>query len=100
MPKRVSPQPAARLTQRSEHFGIAAVQSAASEDDATTLRRLAAQPNVDYLLHDRIVSAHTPPRPNHPRNDRHPNLHHLYRPPPHPRPHQHTNPGHPTAPAL
>ncbi len=48
-----------RLTQRSEHFGIAAVQSAASEDDATTLRRLAAQPNVDHLLHDRIVSAHT-----------------------------------------
>ena len=48
----------ARLTQRSERLGIAAVQSAASEDDATTLRRLAAQPNVDYVLHDRIVSAH------------------------------------------
>ena len=48
----------ARLTQRNEHLGIAAVQSAASEDDATTLRRLAAQPNVDYVLHDRIVSAH------------------------------------------
>ena len=47
-----------RLTRRSEHFGIAAVQSAASEDDTTTLRRLAAQPNVDYVLHDRIVSAH------------------------------------------
>jgi lantibiotic leader peptide-processing serine protease len=48
----------ARLTQRSERLGIAAVQSAASEDDASTLRRLAAQPNVDYVLHDRIVSAH------------------------------------------
>jgi len=48
----------AHLTQRNEHLGIAAVQSAASEDDATTLRRLAAQPNVDYVLHDRIVSAH------------------------------------------
>ncbi len=48
-----------RLTRRSEHFGIAAVQSAASEDDTTTLRRLAAQPNVDYVLHDRIVSAHS-----------------------------------------
>jgi subtilisin family serine protease len=46
----------ARLTQRNEHFGIAAVES--HDDDATTLRRLAAQPNVDYVLHDRIVSAH------------------------------------------
>jgi lantibiotic leader peptide-processing serine protease len=48
----------ARLTRRDEHFGIAAVQSATHDDDATTLRRLAAQPNVDYVLHDRIVSAH------------------------------------------
>jgi subtilisin family serine protease len=47
----------ARLTQRNEHFGIAAVES--QDDDATTLRRLAAQPNVDYVLHDRIVSAHS-----------------------------------------
>jgi subtilisin family serine protease len=46
----------ARLTQRNEHFGIAAVES--HDDDATTLHRLAAQPNVDYVLHDRIVSAH------------------------------------------
>jgi lantibiotic leader peptide-processing serine protease len=48
----------AHLTRRNEHFGIAAVQSAAQDDDATTLRRLAAQPNVDLVLHDRIVSAH------------------------------------------
>ncbi|MEI9980562.1 MAG: S8 family peptidase [Edaphobacter sp.] len=48
----------ARLTSRNEHFGIAAVQSSSSEDDATTLRRLATQPNVAYVLHDRIVSAH------------------------------------------
>jgi subtilisin family serine protease len=48
-----------RLMRRNEHFGIAAVQSASTEDDATTLRRLAAQPNVDRVLHDRIVSAHT-----------------------------------------
>src|SRR5271154_939654 len=47
----------ARLTQRNEHLGIAAVQSTA-QDDAATLRRLTAQPNVDYVLHDRIVSAH------------------------------------------
>jgi subtilisin family serine protease len=48
----------ARLLQRSEHFGIAAVQSPASQDDATSLRLLSAQPNVAYVLHDRIVSAH------------------------------------------
>jgi hypothetical protein len=51
----------AHLTQRNEHFGIAAVVSTtqtSGEDDATTLRRLAAQPNVEYVLHDRIVSAH------------------------------------------
>jgi subtilisin family serine protease len=48
-----------RLLQRNEHFGIAAVQSPASQDDATTLRLLSAQPNVAYVLHDRIVSAHS-----------------------------------------
>jgi lantibiotic leader peptide-processing serine protease len=48
----------AHLTRRNEHFGIAAVQSAAQEDDATTLRRLSSQPNVAYVLHDRIISAH------------------------------------------
>jgi len=47
----------ARLTQRSVHLGIAAVQSPASQDDATTLRLLLAQPNVAYVLHDRIVTA-------------------------------------------
>jgi subtilisin family serine protease len=47
-----------RLLHRNEHFGIAAVQSTASQDDATTIRRLSAQPNVAYVLHDRIVSAH------------------------------------------
>ncbi|WP_158944284.1 S8 family peptidase [Granulicella sp. S190] len=45
------------LTQRNEHLGIAAVQSPVSQDDATTLRLLAAQPNVAYVLHDRIISA-------------------------------------------
>ena len=48
----------AHVTRRNEHFGIAAVESTVPEDDASTLRRLAAQPNVDYVLHDRIVSAH------------------------------------------
>jgi subtilisin family serine protease len=48
----------AHLTRRNEHFGIAAVETVFPEDDASTLRRLAAQPNVDYVLHDRIVFAH------------------------------------------
>ncbi len=47
----------AHLTRRNDHLGIAAVDSP-GQDDATTLRRLAAQPNVDLVLHDRIVSAH------------------------------------------
>jgi lantibiotic leader peptide-processing serine protease len=48
----------ARLVHRNEHLGIAVVQSAPQEDDATTLRRLGAQPDVELVLHDRIVSAH------------------------------------------
>jgi lantibiotic leader peptide-processing serine protease len=48
----------AHLLQRSPHLGIASVQSIASSDDETTIHHLAAQPNVAYVLHDRIVSAH------------------------------------------
>jgi len=54
----------ARLIQRSEHFGIASVQSSSFESDDETMRRLSAQPNVDYVVHDRIVTAsrlHTRP---------------------------------------
>jgi lantibiotic leader peptide-processing serine protease len=47
----------ARLIQRSERFGIASVQSSSLESDADTMRRLAAQPNVNYVVHDRIVTA-------------------------------------------
>ena len=51
----------ARLIHRSEQFGIATVQTPADSptaDDATTMKRLAAQPNVAYVLHDRVLSAH------------------------------------------
>ena len=51
----------AYLTHRNEHLGIAAIEVPAqslAQDDATTLSRLAAQPNVDFVLHDRVVSAH------------------------------------------
>ena len=47
----------ARLIQRSERFGIASVHSSSLEPDAETMRRLAAQPNVEYVVHDRIVTA-------------------------------------------
>jgi lantibiotic leader peptide-processing serine protease len=47
----------ARLLQRNEHLGIAAVQAPLSQDNATTLRLLSAQPNVAYVLHDRIILA-------------------------------------------
>jgi lantibiotic leader peptide-processing serine protease len=49
----------AHLTQRNEHLGIAAVQSAATDNDASTLRMLISQPNVLYVIHDRILSAQT-----------------------------------------
>jgi lantibiotic leader peptide-processing serine protease len=48
----------ARLVQRNEHLGVATVQSPLSQADATTIRLLSRQPNVAYVLHDRIVSAH------------------------------------------
>ena len=70
-----------RLLHRSERFGIAVVQdesfapsgrttsranisstsagsaSSSTEDDAITMQRLAAQPGVAYVLHDRVVLA-------------------------------------------
>ncbi|WP_348268976.1 S8 family serine peptidase [Edaphobacter paludis] len=60
----------ANLLHRNERFGIATAQSIANssslhpksvvsspQSDADTMRRLAALPNVDYVLHDRIVTA-------------------------------------------
>lgn len=61
----------ARLLHRNERLGIAAVQSLAAatpvrshsslivpaQSDAETMRRLSAQPDVQYVLHDRIVTA-------------------------------------------
>ncbi|MEO6815709.1 MAG: S8 family serine peptidase, partial [Edaphobacter sp.] len=57
----------ARLLHRDERLGIASVAATspvhahnsivAAPGDAATMRRLAAQPNVAYVLHDRIVTA-------------------------------------------
>ena len=53
----------ARLLHRNERFGMAIIATPASSpssstaDDAEIMQRLAAQPNVDYVLHDRTVAA-------------------------------------------
>lgn len=62
----------ARLIQRHPRFGVAAIQTAPRTlqpriagsspqpegDDQATMRLLASQPDVEYVLHDRIVTAH------------------------------------------
>jgi subtilisin family serine protease len=40
-------------------FGIAVLDTSSSPDEAATLATLRAQPNVEFVLHDRIVSAHS-----------------------------------------
>jgi subtilisin family serine protease len=47
------------MLQRHDRFGLAVVESAdaATTDDASMMRRLSSMPNVDYVLHDRTVSA-------------------------------------------
>ena len=48
----------ARVLQRNDRFGMAVVDAdIASTDDTATIRDLAAQPNVEYVFHDRFVSA-------------------------------------------
>ena len=49
----------ARLTHRNERFGMAVVQthSTLATEDAAVVHRIAAQPNVEYVLHDRTISA-------------------------------------------
>ncbi len=47
-----------KILQRNECFGLAVVADAGTDDDAA-IRRIAAQPNVDFVIHDRIVSAGT-----------------------------------------
>ena len=48
----------ARVLQRNDRFGIAVVSADASFlDDIATLRHLASQPNVEYVFHDRLVTA-------------------------------------------
>lgn len=48
----------ARLLHQNQHLGIATVTTPASESDTEALNRLALQPGVAYVLHDRIVFAH------------------------------------------
>jgi subtilisin family serine protease len=52
-----------RLIHRNERFGMAIIAAPSNSgipdatDDAQFMQRLAAQPNVDYVLHDRTVAA-------------------------------------------
>lgn len=59
----------ARLLRRHDRLGITVIQTIQSgspaqaggstqNDDESTIRHLSAQPNVEYVLHDRIVTAH------------------------------------------
>ncbi len=48
----------ARIVGRHEHLGLTSVQGNGVADDATNLRALASQPNVDFVVHDRMVYAH------------------------------------------
>jgi subtilisin family serine protease len=48
----------ARMVRRHERLGVAVVQANGTADDATNLIRLAAQPDVDFVVHDRMVYAH------------------------------------------
>ena len=48
----------AHVLQQHERLGIAVVETNGTADDATNLQRLAAQPDVDFVVHDRMVYAH------------------------------------------
>lgn len=48
----------ARVLQRQTRLGIAVVEANGTADDATNMQRLAAQPDVDFVIHDRMVYAH------------------------------------------
>lgn len=49
-----------KIVQSMALFGLT-VQQTSSPDDAATLARLSAQPNVEYVLHDRYVEGHQNP---------------------------------------
>jgi subtilisin family serine protease len=46
------------MLQRNQPFGIAVVETTGS-DEAATIAALRAQPNIAFVIHDRIVSAHS-----------------------------------------
>ncbi len=47
----------AALLQRNERFGIVVVSTDPTQQDDLTVRQLQALPNVDYVLHDRLITA-------------------------------------------
>ncbi len=53
-----SPNLSTCIVQIHPRAGVAIVQTSAFTDDATTIATLRAQPSVQFVIHDRIVSAH------------------------------------------
>ena len=48
----------ARLVKRHANLGVAAVQANGTANDEANMSRLAAQPDVEFVVHDRMVYAH------------------------------------------
>ncbi|MDR3746494.1 MAG: S8 family serine peptidase [Acidobacteriaceae bacterium] len=49
----------ARIVRRNPSFGIAVLDASSSSDEAATITALRTDPNVEYVIHDRILSAHS-----------------------------------------
>jgi subtilisin family serine protease len=50
--------PDLKVVRRYSRFGVTVVNSSADTDDETALAQLRAQPNVEYAIHDRVLSAY------------------------------------------
>jgi len=49
----------ARIVRRNQSFGIAVFDASSASDETATIAALRADPNVEYVIHDRILSAHS-----------------------------------------
>jgi subtilisin family serine protease len=55
----IGPNLGVRIVQLHPSAGVAVIQTSPDADDATTLATLSAQADVQYVVHDRVVSAHS-----------------------------------------
>ena len=51
--------PGVQVVRRHQAFGIAVVESDPSADEAATIAGLLAHPNVEFVVHDRMLSSHS-----------------------------------------